>query len=180
MSVNLNSKLLFARKSYRHSSEPSERSIRPISDLSISAEDCPVIGASPAPEIFRPASPQTGCGQPRRPPFEAVTAQRKAKPAVHGFKAHVGADATSALVEKIFGAGKRSYGLLRRRWRGLAKAAARFISPPSPAISSARDRSSWQPSDHPQPDIARQTLPATSWQNIAKSAPSTPTRAQVS
>lgn len=113
---------------------------------------------------------------------EAHWVKHKGKPAVHGFKAHVGADADTALVEeiavtpanvndgkagdavrarggvprivatgmwgrdeaetmtrlhawnqpihrvrgrieKIFGTWKRSYGLRRMRWRGLAKAA---------------------------------------------------------
>jgi IS5 family transposase len=65
--------------------------------------------------------------------------KHKGKPAVHSFKAHVGADADTALVEevaitpasrstgfvrieKIFGTWKRCYGLRRMRWRGLAKA----------------------------------------------------------
>ena len=50
--------------------------------------------------------------------------KHKGKPAIRGFKAHIGADAGTALVEKIFGTWKRSCGLRRMRWRGLAKATA--------------------------------------------------------
>ena len=37
-------------------------------------------------------------------------------------------------IEKIFGTCKRSYGLCRMRWRGLARPAFKFASPPSPTI----------------------------------------------
>jgi hypothetical protein len=60
------------------------------------------------------------------------------------------------------------------------KPPSRSTSPPSPTISSAPARSSWQPPDLANPKTARLAKPSMSGLATAKSAPSTPTRAQVS
>ncbi|MCF3638759.1 hypothetical protein LXM94_02085 [Rhizobium sp. TRM95111] len=67
--------------------------------------------------------------------------EHKGRPAVRGFKAHVGADAEirarldawnqpihriRGRIGTIFGTWKRSHGLRRMQWRGLAKAAFKF------------------------------------------------------
>jgi IS5 family transposase len=59
---------------------------------------------------------------------DARWVKHKGRRAMHGFKAHVGADADTALAgawpdRENFGTWKRSYGLRRMRWCGLAKAA---------------------------------------------------------
>ena len=84
-------------------------------------------------------------------------------------------------IEKIFGTWKRSDGLRRMQWRGLAKATAQSTSPPSPMTSSAPSTSLPRP-----PEAAAKTdrIGRGSSQsqptNAAPSQVAIPTRAQVS
>ena len=84
------------------------------------------ISAMPfAPRAERRASrpPRCGAGDERRDACESL---KRWNAPIHRVRCRI---------EKIFGTWKRSYGLRRMRWRGLAKPRCKFVSPPSPTIS---------------------------------------------